>query len=290
VHRVFGFLGVVLLSAAFAVKDEGACMSNVAVHEHNMDAEMAIRQEQGFQQLLILHQQLQHPEFAEAVRGLGGILKADRLLKEKNEVGVLVGGLSEEILHKDATLGTLSAHKDVDVMVLTPASTFKNFEGGIDWWLHHDFNLEWRRPNRPPHPFQVPAWVNGFDMVLGITIDIERGQARHSARPGDFEAGLYFLDVADVVSMRSLETQVAGAAKRDSMIFEGNALAKFEEKLAASLGPQFVRELTEQFPAFEQRVLSTRLALEGVRLRAHIRHQENGNLETIRRQIEMRGR
>lgn len=79
---------------------------------------------------------LKHPEFPNAVKGLPGMLVADRILKRRNAVGLLIGGLSEAIQDKNRTKEDLSAHKDVDVLVVNREFRLrKPFEGGIDWWL-----------------------------------------------------------------------------------------------------------------------------------------------------------
>ena len=89
---------------------------------------MEMRLEQGLrlsseqrlkcEQLLKLESQLHHEPF-EAVRGLEGMHAANELLKERKSVGILIGGLAEEVWKGDKTRTELENHKDVDVLVLS---------------------------------------------------------------------------------------------------------------------------------------------------------------------------
>jgi len=85
---------------------------------------------------LLLEQKLNHPEYPNMQKGLQGMQIADKILKERNARGVLIGGLSEAIWNQKRKLDELIAHKDVDVAVLDNHFELnKPFENGIDWWL-----------------------------------------------------------------------------------------------------------------------------------------------------------
>lgn len=97
--------------------------------------------------------------------GLDGMKEADRILKEKGLIGILIGGLGYDLYSNQSSkeaLAKLDTHKDVDVLVFTPRSKtddpynppdtskiLKRFEGGVDWWhltkveVVQDGNDEW---------------------------------------------------------------------------------------------------------------------------------------------------
>ena len=69
----------------------------------------------------LLNATLFHADLPNSVKGLEGMKIADKILKERNARGVLIGGLAGAIWNKETTLGELDAHKDVDVYVLDMA-------------------------------------------------------------------------------------------------------------------------------------------------------------------------
>ena len=97
---------------------------------------LTCEQKQVLKYLLQLKLQHDGPEFPEATRGLEGMLIADKMLKEKDARGILIGGCARAIWNQRRTPKELSVHKDVDVAVLDDSfSLEKSFAGGIDWWL-----------------------------------------------------------------------------------------------------------------------------------------------------------
>lgn len=79
---------------------------------------------------LLLKEELKHPDF-DSLKGFDGIVKGHKILQEKKEVGILIGGLSESIWSRQRTRKELEQHKDVDIMVIGN-STFSEFEEGVD--------------------------------------------------------------------------------------------------------------------------------------------------------------
>ena len=131
-------------------------------------------------------------ELPSAVPGLEGIRVAHQILVERQGVGVLIGGLSEEIWGRNTTEEQLLQHKDVDVLVVTEGFHLNEpFEGGIDWWLPMrarvqqvgdistiDMHLQW--------------WENGYGVPQPFQLSVSE-----AAQPG-----LYFPDSDEVVDMQ----------------------------------------------------------------------------------------
>ncbi len=88
--------------------------------------------------LRLAQRTFRHEGLPSATRGEEGLRVAQKLLIEREAVGILIGGLAESVW-RGFGWKRLERHKDVDVLVLS--STFslkKKFESGIDWWLPND--------------------------------------------------------------------------------------------------------------------------------------------------------
>ena len=80
----------------------------------------------------------------EPMTGLRGTMLADRILKEREGIGMLIGSAATAVWLKRSKnpAEALEACKDIDVAVLedtgsppAPLPELEKFEGGIDWWL-----------------------------------------------------------------------------------------------------------------------------------------------------------
>jgi hypothetical protein len=114
-----------------------------------------------------LRQEFKKPSFPNAVRGLAGMIAADKILKEHNASGVLIGGVAEAIWNPARTESELSAHKDVDVLVFGN-TRIKKFEGGIDWWMedHADLTNVHLSDISTAANIHVVYFINGNGVVL----------------------------------------------------------------------------------------------------------------------------
>ena len=70
-----------------------------------------VQQKLALKQLLLL--ELKHPEYPDVVKGLEGMKIADKVLKEKEVAGVLIGGLAEAVWNQRRKVEDLYQHKDV---------------------------------------------------------------------------------------------------------------------------------------------------------------------------------
>jgi len=126
-------------------------------------------QKQELKQLTLSQSQLRHLDIPYAATGIEGMLTAHDILKEKGDVGVLIGGLSEHIWSQRTKPEDLKKHKDVDVLVLSPANDYNLFEGGIDWWLPRSERL--KIPTLSGYLEGTQNWwENGYDTVMSFGV------------------------------------------------------------------------------------------------------------------------
>lgn len=70
-------------------------------------------------------------------RGVHGLRVADNILKERECVGLLIGGLAFDLLTISKEHINLAGRKDIDVLILdTNCRPPGSWEGGIDWWVN----------------------------------------------------------------------------------------------------------------------------------------------------------
>ena len=117
---------------------------------------------------LSLRQTLLAPAPPNAVTGIDGIRKANEVLRHYGASGLLIGGLAKEVWSGRTTDAVLSAHKDVDVLILSYSCLQhpKQWEEGVDWWVTHSLQ------ERP---------TNGTECGLWWTVEVLE----------EFESGLY---------------------------------------------------------------------------------------------------
>ena len=108
----------------------------------NADQRLNHEQRLLLRRALELRQELHAPTFPNALRGMGGILEADKILREIEAPGVLIGGLADAVWNRKRTEAELAGHKDVDVLILKPTEKISKFYGGIDWWLLNNIHFE----------------------------------------------------------------------------------------------------------------------------------------------------
>lgn len=216
-------------------------------------------------QTLSLRQKLKEPSFPNALRGLRGLAKADSILRERNGVGLLIGGLAESIWNKNRTDDELSEHKDVDVLVATPKLSFEDFEGGIDWWNMEKVNFDslWLDGSAAPViNVERKFWVNGNGCALMYRIE-----SLNSLDPG-----LYLPSPSLAIEIRVVEI-FASIASSVKVIEEDEKL--FRERLAKKLGiktrlPYFLhskfKEMIVSSEEFAGREFSTAFRVESITL------------------------
>lgn len=126
------------------------------------------------EQVVAAEDALKHPDFPEALRGVEGLEEGDKILRERGEVGVLIGGLAEAIWNSKNSPEDLAMHKDVDILITRqpwvreakPTKDFENFNHGIDWWIPQiDQGQETGRMINS-------WWQNGHGIVLPYKIEL----------------------------------------------------------------------------------------------------------------------
>lgn len=111
--------------------------------EARLEAELEKKRENQLKYLVSVFERARHPEIPKALRGMEGIARSDSMLRERNAVGILIGGLAASAWNERSDYEALAKHKDVDVLVITPEFHIsQNFEGGIDWWLWSTYQDE----------------------------------------------------------------------------------------------------------------------------------------------------
>lgn len=182
---------------------------------------------------LLLKMRLKHPEF-DSVKGFEGILKGHKILEEKNEAGILVGGLSEDIWSRKRTKDELKQHKDVDIMVLGD-STFSDFEGGIDWWLPRKEAVNAKGDLSVVENIKVKWWQNamGVKLLFGLK------------RCGEIlKPGLYIHQPQWIVEMREAESL---ARISSSISIDDDVLEAFRKKIERRMGTMLPKYISNVF-------------------------------------------
>jgi hypothetical protein len=198
----------------------------------------------GLRELINAGQRLKTPFDAPAQKGLDGILRANRMLRERESVGILIGSLSEVIWHYDSLPESLYSYKDVDVMVLDQNFKLeKNFEGGIDWWLPTFGEIEIDRPGYEKHIQLQRYWKNAHGVSLGFGAE----------KKVELPHGLYIMNPHQVMDMREYESD----AHVDIYDFRGSIdMAVFEayrSVIGRSMGKKLPKYVSD---AFEGHILS----------------------------------
>ena len=193
-------------------------------------------------QALALLLELRAPSFPNPLRGMDGIVFADKLLKERNLAGLLVGGLADAVWNRRRTVDELAAHKDVDVLVISEPeqSEFDKFEGGIDWWEPKDvFFKSIRTISGTMENITKRFWMNGNGVTLCYRIKWD----------DDLEPGLYFPSPEFAVRIRLCESM----AFIDDSVGVVDDVDLFSAALRRKLGirtclPAFIERDLRRFP------------------------------------------
>jgi len=175
--------------------------------------------------LLLSHrQELSGAPPPNALRGVEGIRAANLILRDRNAVGILIGGLADAVWHPRRTAKELAAHKDVDVMVFDPDFKLQEpFEGGIDWWLPQEGRIRLSSDASRVENYKVTWWENGNGLVLNFGIKLV-------SRWGKPLPGLHIPLPDWVVRMRMEE-----------------ALARVDENRVAALEDEVLEALQRRF-------------------------------------------
>lgn len=205
---------------------------------------LGLEQKLALKCVLELRQELHTPEPPEAIRGVEGMLAAHELLQKRESVGLLVGGLSEEVWNYQTTEAAMAAHKDVDVLVITPFfELHKKFEQGIDWWLPISERITIKRTDGTSE-LEKKWWQNGYGVALNYGVNIHT-----SLKPG-----LYFPSPDFVLDMRFAEMESYRDDARIASEEDGEQSSLLRERLAKKLKingrvPPFLETLFEGYIA-----------------------------------------
>ena len=197
-------------------------------------------------QLLSLQQTLETQPPPEAIRGLGGMIEADELLKDKGRAGLLIGSIARDIWDKRKTVYDLDARKDVDVLVLdTDTPLHEPFAGGIDWWTTHERRFEriTSRHGTVLNNVNVRWHENGYGVVLRF---IARPQYRDAKI---VTSGLY-------IPSRDLATKLRATEIRALATFQHREVdTEVDEALEQSLHRGLSPRLMPELSSFKDRVI-----------------------------------
>src|SRR3989344_2793219 len=163
---------------------------------------------QGLKYLLSLSLSLTDPPIQYPAKGFEGMQTAHKILKERNSVGVLIGGLSLAVWNKNSTKEQLQTHKDVDVMVLDDKFYInEKFEGGVDWWLPHQEIIAIRSQYSTIQGRKQKWWANSN----GITLSFG------AQKNYDLNPGMYIPSNTWVIDMKKNEV----SANLDERLMQG---------------------------------------------------------------------
>jgi len=194
--------------------------------------------------LLQLSQKLKHPDIPDVIQGIDGMRLADKILKERDSSGLLIGGLPERIWNYRTKPEDLYKSKDVDVLVLNDEFKLeKNFEGGIDWWLPKYSNIK-IISDASEYTKNQKYYENGNDVFLYFSID----------KYSELLPGLYIPSKDLIINIKIAETVASISRKTfvetDDEVF--NKLKKtFEKRLGTKVAGFFAKEFKENILDFD---------------------------------------
>lgn len=193
---------------------------------------LSLEQRHCLKQLLSIGLRLRHPGYPNAAKGLDGMLIAHKILKENESAGILIGGLSESVWNKRRKVEDLNKHKDVDVLILDDFEPEK-FQGGIDWWLRCEGNLNVRYQATVVENARVAWYENGNSAILSFG----------AKKIFELSPGLYIPDYRWVLDMKEYEASANMDIERveiDSDVWDKFKI-KLEERIKTKL-PKFIRD------------------------------------------------
>ncbi|TSC78723.1 MAG: hypothetical protein G01um101429_679 [Parcubacteria group bacterium Gr01-1014_29] len=201
--------------------------------------QLNLEQKECLKQLLAVRLELHHPENPEMIRGLEGIKTSHEILKERNGVGVLIGGLAEAVWHRDRKLKELDQHKDTDILLVNDIELEKDFEGGIDWWRRRTEQVE-TKSNISRYTGPQTWWENGNGVALSFGV----------RKVYDLEPGLYIPGHEWVIRMREAEalSRIDEAVHRSA--FDTIVLNKFERSMRKSVQRTLMKELRDSMQGY----------------------------------------
>lgn len=195
----------------------------------SLAAELKPQQKAKLETLMNLQLLLQdsHGEIPSAAHGIEALKEADRILSERNAVGVVAGSVIKSLWSTDSE-PDIDQHKDIDVLVLSPNFTLQQpFEGGIDWFLPEERRLEIvSGKGHSSINKTVRYWVNGNGVFMRAGI-VPDDQVHKMTR------GLW---IADVDFYKQLTEAVAlNYFNPDVTDFDDEVLAAFRQELEGVL-------------------------------------------------------
>ncbi len=205
-------------------------------HELNHDQKLALKQ------LFELSQSLRREGPPEAVRGIEGLKAADNILKARNIEGILIGGLSEAVWNKRNSGKDFDSHKDVDVLVRDlKGNAIGDFEGGIDWWLPRDAQLDIRYEMSTLEGKKVRFWENANNIKLAFGIN---DRDVDSVNPG-----LYIPPYDFVRDMRRAEALAVADTARVGIDYdvEESFVQKLNKRIKEEKSPTIKREFNQMY-------------------------------------------
>lgn len=227
----------------------------------------AMRHEMKMLQQLAM--ELRSPAHPNATRGLEGIAIAHKILQERSEIGLLIGGVAEAVWNRKRTPQELLQHKDVDVLV--PSSDFdvEPFEEGIDWWVTKNDTMDITNSTGGRNLNVAVRWhQNMNDVVLRFL----------GGKRGDLPSGLYIPSPDWITNMRGAEMEASIDPK---VGIEDGALEMYMRKVASRMRKTLMPALKESHCSF---ILAKPYETDEGRMNSfYVQGQEWEHLSALRR-------
>lgn len=211
--------------------------------EMRQEQRLTISQKLALKQLLAIGQKLKDLEFPNPTKGLEGMRIANQMLQARQSVGLLIGGLAEEVWRtKDPK--HLERHKDVDVLVFNDEFKINHdFEEGIDWWLPQNDTIRTHDIGGISDNIPVRYWLNGNNVVLSY------GAVLHE----ELEPGLYIpgKDCAADMRIEAIlanvdRARLEGDLDEDAIeSFVDKTRKKLKNELMPTIGREFKSQILE---------------------------------------------
>ena len=205
-------------------------------YRQELSHRLSHEQRLGLKHLLLLEQKLRHPDIPNASKGLEGMQIAHEVLRTREAVGILIGGLAESVWNQRRKPEDLLKHKDVDVAVLDDAFKLsEKFEGGIDWWMPQDGKITITSDASRVEGVQKRWYENGNGVVLSFGMN----------RSPELRPGLYIPDSDWVEDMRVYEADVNVDYASISAEFDDDVFEKFRKKIRERVKwclPKFIKK------------------------------------------------
>lgn len=206
------------------------------IQRQTIEQKQALKAKQSQRQELALrlNLRLESPPPFEAVKGLEGVILADKILKEKKEVGILIGGLARKLWERTKNEKDFEK-KDVDVLVL-PNENKKcsiNYGNGIDWWLPESKKISFEKEGVSIKDMEFNYFKNLNNVILYFNATVKE-KMKH---------GLHLLDLQQLIDMLYTESS---SVVRDS-VQSGEVLEKYEANLKRSYQKVPSKHMPDEF-------------------------------------------